>query len=288
MARVPEPSRSPQPATHPPRRGQPRVVFNTLDAVAAYEPLGRLAPAEAVLFGRHLPPGADVLDLGVGTGRTTAHLSLVAGRYVGMDIADRMIEVCRARHPGLEFLVGDASDLSIFADGSFDAVVFSFNGIDCLPSDEHRRRFLRECHRVLRAGGTFVFSTHNPRVLASMPASVAGLRPEAPTMSAGRREIPDRARTLRWAGRQVFRLACHVGSRAFWRGEGWVLDSVHGDRMHMHEAIPRAVVRELALHGFDLLEMIEANHPKRLGSWLTPWYHSAFSRAPAGEGAAGA
>ncbi len=38
----------------------------------------------------------------------------------------------------LEFLVADASDLSAFSDGSFDAIVFSFNGLDYFFPEEQR------------------------------------------------------------------------------------------------------------------------------------------------------
>ena len=43
-----------------------------------------------------------------------------------------MIRACRSKFPHLRFNVADASDLSQFADASFDSVVFSFNGLDCL------------------------------------------------------------------------------------------------------------------------------------------------------------
>ena len=39
--------------------------------------------------------------------------------------------------PGLQFEAADAADLSLFADASFDAVVFSFNGIDYLAPNEN-------------------------------------------------------------------------------------------------------------------------------------------------------
>ena len=57
-----------------------------------------------------------------------------------------------------------------FADASFDAVVISFNGIDCVFPEERRWQCLRECGRVLRAGGVFIFSSHNPRSIFLRPA----------------------------------------------------------------------------------------------------------------------
>lgn len=101
-----------------------------------------------------------MLDIGVGGGRTTAHFLPRVGSYVGIDYSPELVGACRARFPGADVSVGDARDLSRFADDSFDLVLFSFNGIDYV-SDEGRRRVLREVRRVLVQGGTFVFSTHN-------------------------------------------------------------------------------------------------------------------------------
>lgn len=102
----------------------------------------------------------NVLDIGVGGGRTTAHLLKISGNYTGIDYSPQMIARCRERYPELSFAVCDARDLSRFEDGSFDLVFFSFNGIDCVDHAD-RITVLREIFRVLGKGGVFVFSTHN-------------------------------------------------------------------------------------------------------------------------------
>jgi SAM-dependent methyltransferase len=99
-----------------------------------------------------------ILDLGVGGGRTTALLLPLTGHYVGLDHTPQMLELCRRRFPGAQLQEGDARDLSRFADGSMELVVFSYNGID-LMHDEDRAKVLREIFRVLRPGGAFYFST---------------------------------------------------------------------------------------------------------------------------------
>lgn len=103
---------------------------------------------------------ARMLDLGVGAGRTTAYFLDRVGSYVGLDYSPELVRACRDRFPEADLSVGDARDLSRFADDSFDFVLFSFNGIDYV-SDEGRRRVLTEVRRVLAFGGTFMFSTHN-------------------------------------------------------------------------------------------------------------------------------
>lgn len=132
------------------------------EVVAAYGRKTALQPGEAVLLS-HLESairGKDVLDLGVGAGRTAAHLAPMAGRYVGVDYSPGMLEECRKRYPDLDLRQGDARDLGMFAAGSFDFVLFSFNGIDDV-NPEDRLKILAEVRRVLRPGGVFAFSAHN-------------------------------------------------------------------------------------------------------------------------------
>jgi ubiquinone/menaquinone biosynthesis C-methylase UbiE len=72
-------------------------------------------------------PSMDMLNLGVGAGRTTKAFASLARKYVGVDFASPMVEACRARYPGLDFRVADARDLTIFPDESFDFPFFGQN-----------------------------------------------------------------------------------------------------------------------------------------------------------------
>ncbi len=104
--------------------------------------------------------GRQVLDIGIGAGRTTRFLLPRAARYAGGDYSAEMIEAARKRLPEADLSVTDARDLSAYADGEFDTVIFSFNGLDSL-SHESRLTALAEMHRVLKPGGWLVFSSHN-------------------------------------------------------------------------------------------------------------------------------
>jgi SAM-dependent methyltransferase len=104
----------------------------------------------------------DMLDLGVGAGRTGYTFAALTRRYVGLDYAPRMLE--RAQNllgngDGVELLLGDARDLSAVA-AEFDFVLFSFNGIDAV-GHEDRLKILAEVRGALRPGGYFLFSTHS-------------------------------------------------------------------------------------------------------------------------------
>ncbi len=54
----------------------------------------------------------------------------------------------------------DVRDMSRFPDQSFDFILFSFNGLDCI-AHQGRLRALAEIRRVLKHAGIFVFSSHN-------------------------------------------------------------------------------------------------------------------------------
>lgn len=67
--------------------------------------------------------GSSVLDVGCGTG--VLGLALVKQkkcRVIGLDLSQRMLAFARTSHPDpdLTFVHGDATDLSVFADHSFD------------------------------------------------------------------------------------------------------------------------------------------------------------------------
>ncbi len=138
----------------------------------SYRNADALYPAETALlaeFGDRLAT-ARLLDLGIGTGRTTLNLAPRVAHYVGLDYSPAMVERARARCPGLDLHVGDARALTAFDDASFDVVLFSFNGLDYVDHSG-RQQVLAEVHRVLKAGGVFLFSSHNRDV--AVPAAHA-------------------------------------------------------------------------------------------------------------------
>ncbi|MDM9380122.1 class I SAM-dependent methyltransferase [Chlorogloeopsis sp. ULAP01] len=103
----------------------------------------------------NLPPQANVLDLGCGTGRL---LTRLADHFpdlhgTGLDLSSQMLRVARhsnRHHPRLIYIEGKAKSLP-FADGQFDAV---FNTISFLHYPEPKQVFA-EVARVLKEGGCF-------------------------------------------------------------------------------------------------------------------------------------
>jgi SAM-dependent methyltransferase len=104
--------------------------------------------------------GRDVLDLGVGTGRTAVYLAPLARRYEAIDYSPVMVERTRSNLPGISVRLCDMRDLSPFPNGSFDFVLGPNNVMDAV-SHEDRLRVLAEVHGVLRPGGLFIFDSHH-------------------------------------------------------------------------------------------------------------------------------
>ncbi|HET8658931.1 MAG TPA: demethylmenaquinone methyltransferase [Micromonosporaceae bacterium] len=109
-----------------------------------------------------LAPGQRVLDLGAGTGVSTAELARSGAYAVGADLSLGMLEAGRQARPEVPLLAGDALALP-FPDATFDAVTISFALRNVVDPDAA----LREMARVTRPGGRLVvceFShpTHQP------------------------------------------------------------------------------------------------------------------------------
>jgi len=106
--------------------------------------------------------GKTVLDAGCGEGYNTWLLPRSGARMTGVDISERMIELARQeeqREPlGIRYEVASFSDLGIFNDASFDAVVSSMALMDG-PDFESSAQ---EICRVLRPGGELFFSVSHP------------------------------------------------------------------------------------------------------------------------------
>src|SRR5512133_1627306 len=92
--------------------------------------------------------GTRVLDVACGPGHIAAAAAAKGAEPVGLDAAEGMVAVARARYAEIAFQQGDAERLP-FADASFDAVVAGFV-VNHLP---HPERALAEFARVVRSGG---------------------------------------------------------------------------------------------------------------------------------------
>jgi demethylmenaquinone methyltransferase/2-methoxy-6-polyprenyl-1,4-benzoquinol methylase len=138
---------------------QPRDVAQMFDAVAdrydrmnAVMTMGQERRWRRVVASElGVAAGDRVLDLAAGTGASSLPIAALGVRAVACDFSLGMLSVGRTRHPGLEFVAGDALHLP-FADGAFDAVTISFGLRNVANVDVA----LQELARVTRPGGTLV------------------------------------------------------------------------------------------------------------------------------------
>jgi ubiquinone/menaquinone biosynthesis C-methylase UbiE len=233
-----------------------------------------LAPAERVLLARLAPMlgGMDMLELGVGSGRTAYTFAPLVRRYVGLDYAPAMLALAErlvGRDPNVELVLGDARDLSC-VNGTFDLVTFSFNGIDALPYAD-RQRVLGGISGVLRPGGWLMFSSHSTRALP---------------LSTRKERSPRRMRS------RLYRVYARVDDVRYWwkvRGvnshlqleevstQGWTVVSNFGHNFRLDDCYvePSHQVAVLEQLGFGSIELFD-----REGGVVTadepgagPWLH---------------
>jgi SAM-dependent methyltransferase len=237
--------------------------------------------------------GGDLLDVGIGTGRTTSLLRLLTANYVGIDYVEEMVQTARLRHPGIDLRLADARDLIEFDQESFDLVTFSYNGIDAVDHDD-RQLILASFRRVLRPGGYLMFSTLNAdgpaalerpwRLNPPMGWHIGSLQPQG--YSRSKQLAGELRHTVRSPGdrpksvRNWLRLRRGVSS-----GDGWDMAPIGAHRFSLlvHLTRPVDICREMAVHGFDVESIIGSDEGKPIDGAkpsLDWWFHVIARKAP--------
>lgn len=101
-----------------------------------------------------IPAGESVCEVGCGTGDLLAHLE--PSRGVGLDISAGMVEVARAKHPHLDFRVGDISSAPLDE---------RFRFVTCVDVVEHVpevRTAVTNMAKMLQSGGSLFITTAHP------------------------------------------------------------------------------------------------------------------------------
>ena len=156
------------------RREQSRRVVRTVNPTQAHE--SRIYSDYALLYDKtfgkifynrikhvieslHIPPGAEVLELGVGTG-TSFPAYPTNCKVMGIDLVKDMLAQARAKisknsWSHLQVMEMDALNLT-FADNSFDYVTV-FHAVTVVPDPV---QMLAEAQRVCKPGGKIVIVNH--------------------------------------------------------------------------------------------------------------------------------
>ena len=214
---------------------------------------------EKYMFSTFLHRGKSLLDAGCGTGRASFLLAPWFESIEAFDIAPKAIERARAENErlgtGIRFRVADVTELP-FESASFDNIVFAYNGIEGIASEELRERALTEICRVLRPGGRFVLSTKS---------------------------------AFNWEYWKEFRLkgaAKRLLARVGMAGREWlglrsgdILHRESGQLVRLHTTNPIAMARRLRRIGFRVLYFnsevrLRANETARsMSAYFDPWDH---------------
>jgi len=91
--------------------------------------------------------GKSIIDIGTGTGAWAAmFLNNGAAKVQGVDMATKMLQQSKKKHPDISFAIGNAEDLSKFENDSFDIVTASYllHGV----KSEKRAKMISEMKRI--------------------------------------------------------------------------------------------------------------------------------------------
>ena len=130
-----------------------REMFNKHVSIFAHADYWRSDEENAVKF---FKPGKLLIG-GIGGGRAVAPLLKHGFQITGLDISPEMVAACKYRYPNLEVRVGDLQKTE-FPDEYFDSIFLPFHTI-CYVDDLETT--LREMKRILKPGGTLVFTMVN-------------------------------------------------------------------------------------------------------------------------------
>ncbi len=114
------------------------------------------------VYGRvsQLARGPDTLDLGCGTGNLARRLAARGHRVTGVDLSPEMLDVARLKAPpgaALNWVQAGAVELvDCFPPASFDTIASVLMFSELSPAE--RAETLRQCHRLLRAGGQLLIA----------------------------------------------------------------------------------------------------------------------------------
>ncbi len=101
--------------------------------------------------------GDRVLDVGCGAGRYTRRLIELGADVTAFDLSKGQLDLCRERAPGaVDYALGTVTDLSRYADDSFDVTVCIGGAISYTFERDHEA--MAELARVTAPGGRVVLS----------------------------------------------------------------------------------------------------------------------------------
>lgn len=112
---------------------------------------------------KYFKKGASILNIGCGPGREAFALYDLGYKITGIDISEEELKIAKKgaveTHRDILFEITNGLDLC-FPDESFDYIVMWAQAFGNVYGYENQIHLLKECHRVLKAGGMMSYSGH--------------------------------------------------------------------------------------------------------------------------------
>jgi len=119
----------------------------------------------------YLEKGDRLLDLGCGNGRLREFLNKITrdkeqdtkkiiseGNYFGLDVSEKLLKIARDKFIRDHFFLKDFSQELPFGNDNFE-VVTAIASFHHLLSKTEQTKFLKECYRIIKPGGTIFLTT---------------------------------------------------------------------------------------------------------------------------------
>jgi SAM-dependent methyltransferase len=138
------------------------VSIYSIKGIAPYYAREPLYPPEIQIFIKHKSEFADktMLDIGVGTGRTSKYLAPFCKRYVGIELNKDMLDLFSENLPQVELVHCDMREFYTLNKDKFDFVIGPYSAFDALNHADRVKMF-HDIHAMMQPNGMFVFATHN-------------------------------------------------------------------------------------------------------------------------------
>jgi SAM-dependent methyltransferase len=137
-----------------------------------------LFPSEQYLIQKYLAPNLRTVEAGTNSGRILFQIQKLGFTSLhGFDYVPTLIDVAIERDPtrSINFEVRDAIDLT-YADGDFEQIIYLQQIICLIEQEADRLQALREAYRILKQGGTGLFSFLSFESRSSQPIYAAYLK----------------------------------------------------------------------------------------------------------------
>jgi SAM-dependent methyltransferase len=132
------------------------LIFDEIE----YEDWTRFTLETVRDLGGTLRPGSSVLDLACGTGSSSLPYVQLGFRVTGVDLSAQMLEVARAKLPGVTFFAQGFTELDL--PDRFDLVSCVFDSLNNLTRPEDLELAFVRVFAHLNPGAWFVFDMNTP------------------------------------------------------------------------------------------------------------------------------